>query len=318
MEPNDVRQGSSTAPRKNSNIIYFLIGIIAFLIGTNIFVYLKKNETTQKLVTQTAQASNEKASMQEELNKLEADLASATNSTRKLTSDLQAKDTELKEKISQLKRALHAKSMSNSELVRAREDIRQLRSFVQKYNRDISSLKQQNKNLSNENTSLKTTVDSVTRKTTELASQNDVLTKKVNSASALKTSSINALPYKLKSNGRETEVKSARRTNIIRVEFSIADNDLNQEGPHDIYLIILDPTGKMENGENAGHFKTSDGQDMQYTTRTTINYVKANKNYTMEWPKSSELIPGDYKTIMYGDGYKMGESTFKLKKGGLF
>ncbi len=318
MEPNELRSELSPAPRKNSNIIYFLIGIIAFLIGTNIFVYLKKNETTQKLVTQTAQAKDEKASMQEELNKLESDLASATNSTKKLTSDLQAKDTELKEKISSLKKALRDKSMTSSELVRARENIRQLRSSLQQYSKDISTLKEQNKALTNENAGLKTTVDSVTRKTTELTSANDVLTKKVNAASALKTSAITATPVKVRANGKETEVRSARKTTKIRVQFTIADNDLSSEGPHDIYLIITDPTGKLEGGESAGNFRTAAGQDMQYTTRTTINYIKANRDYTLEWPKNTDLIPGDYKAIMYGDGYKMGESSFTLKKGGLF
>mgnify|MGYP000052299514 CR=1 FL=1 len=318
MEPNELRSELSSPPRKNSNIIYFLIGIIAFLIGTNIFVYLKKNETTQKLITQTAQAKDEKASMQEELNKLESDLASATNSTKKLTSDLQAKDTELKDKITQLKKALREKSMSSSELVRAREDIKQLRFFIQKYNNDISVLKDQNKVLTTENTGLKTTVDSVKRKTTELVSQNDVLTKKVNTASALKTSGINVTPVKVRSNGKETEVKSARKTSKIKVQFSIADNDLSSEGSHDIYLIILDPADKIETGESSGNFRTADGKDMQYTTRTSINYIRANRDYTLEWPKNAELVPGDYKVIMYGDGYKMGESTFTLKKGGLF
>ncbi len=318
MENHDPLPENQQAPRKTSNIIYFLVGIIAFLIGTNIYVFLKKNEREQQLVVKTSQAKDEKDSMTAELNKLESDLATATNSNKKLTSDLQAKDQELKNKIEELRTAIKSRKLSSSELASARNQMAQLRSSIQEFNKEIGSLKEENKHLSTENTTLKTTVDSVSKKSTELQSQNEVLNKKVSVASALRTSDIEAIPVKVKSSGKETDVKSAKKTNKIRVNFTVADNELSQEGNHDIYLQILDPAGKIETGASSGNFHSNDGQDQQYTTRSSINYLKANRSYTLEWPKSNDLVPGDYKVILWADGYKMGQSTFSLKKGGWF
>lgn len=305
-------------PRKTSNIIYFLIGIIAFLIGTNIYVFLKKNEREQQLVVKTAAARDEKESMTAELNKLESDLATATNSNKKLTSDLRAKDQELKNKIEELRSAIKSRKLTAAEFASARHKISELRNSVQEFNTQIASLKQENKHLTTENTTLKTTVDSVSKKTTELESQNELLAKKVSVGSALKTSAIEAIPVNVRSNGREIDARSAKKAKKIRVNFTVADNDLSLEGSHDIYMQILDPFSRIETGESSGNFHTSDGQELQYTTRSSINYLKTNRSYSLEWPKSTELTPGEYKVVLWADGYKMGESGFKLKKGGLF
>jgi myosin heavy subunit len=318
MDTNVTNVESGSSPKRNSNLIYWLLGIIAVLFASNIFVYLKKNETSEQLKTQTVQAKDEKASMQLELNKLESDLAASNNGSQKLTADLQEKDTELKTKIAELRKALRDKSITRVELGRAREEIKQLSYKIQKYNTDITNLTTANKQLTTENSSLKTTVDSVSQTSTRLKSDNESLQKKVSTASALRSSSIVVVPVKVKSNGKEVDVTRAKKANKIRVTFTIADNELSAEGSHDIYLQIFDPAGKIEAGPNSGNFTTSTGDNLQFTTHTSINYVKATKTYTLEWPKNNDLVPGDYKAVIYADSYKMGESGFHLKKPGLF
>jgi myosin heavy subunit len=318
MDPNLSNTESGMSPKRNSNLIYWLLGIIAVLFASNIFVYLKKVETTQKLETQTVQAKDEKASMQLELNKLESDLAASNNGSQKLTADLQQKDTELKTKIAELRKALRDKSITRVQLEKAREEIKQLHFYVEKYNTDIANLKAENQNLTTANTQLKTTVDSVSQTSVRLKSDNESLQKKVNTASALRSSNILVIPLKVSSDGKERDVTRAKKANKIRVTFTVMDNELSTEGSHDVYLQLLDPTGKIETGENSGNFTTNTGENLQYTTRTSINYLKATKTYSIEWPKKSELVPGDYKAVLYADSYKMGESGFHLKKPGLF
>ena len=318
MESNVSNMDSGNSPRRNSNLIYWLLGIIALLFATNIYFYLKHFETKQQLDTQTVQAKDEKASMQQELNKLEADLTASNNGSQKLTADLQAKDTELKVKIAELKKALRDKSITRVQLDRAREEIKQLQFSVQKYTADIATLTQQNQKLTTENGNLKTNLDSVTQTSTRLKSDNESLQKKVNTASALRTSSIVVTPLKVKSNGTEVDVTRAKKANKIRVTYTLLDNELSAEGSHDVYLQLFDPTGKIETGESSGNFTTNGGESLQFTTRASINYLKSTKTYNIEWPKSADLIPGDYKAVLYADGYKMGETTFHLKKPGLF
>ncbi len=37
-------------PKKNSNVIYFLIVVIVALLGTDVYLYMKKNNSDQKYV----------------------------------------------------------------------------------------------------------------------------------------------------------------------------------------------------------------------------------------------------------------------------
>jgi len=308
---------AGNSPKRNSNLIYWLLGIIAILFASNIYVYIKGNETTHEKETIEVKARDEKASMQLELNKLESDLAASTNGSQKLTADLQEKDTELKNKIAELRKALRDKSLTKVELERAKEEIKQLRFYIQKYNTDIATLSTQNKKLTTENVQLKSTVDTLSQSSQKLKSDNETLIKKVNVASALKTSAIVVNPLKV-SDGKESAVTKAKKTNKIRVNFTLADNELSAEGPHDVYMQLFDPAGKIESGETAGNFTSITGDNLQYTAKTTINYLQTNKNYSLDWNKNQDLTPGDYKVILFADGYKMGESIFHLKTGGIF
>ena len=52
-------------PKKNSNVIYFLIVVVLALLGTDVYLYLQKNKSDVRIVTQ-----------QDEQTKLKADLDS--------------------------------------------------------------------------------------------------------------------------------------------------------------------------------------------------------------------------------------------------
>ncbi len=319
MENNETNLESTSSPRRNSNLIYSLLGIIAVLVATNIFVYLKKVESTQKLETQTVQAKDDKATMQSELNKLESDLAASNSGNQKLTADLQQKDAELKSKISQLRRALNDKTITKAALAKAREEITELQTTVQKYTDDLATLKNENQQLTTANTQLKTTVDSVSQTSARLKSDNESLQKKVNTASALRTSNILIIPLKVNSDGKESPVTRAKKANKIRTTYTVEDNDLSMEGSHDVYLQVYDPSGKVQVSTNGGNFNTNAGESLPYTVKNTINYVKATKVYSIDWSTTSgSLVPGSYKVVLYADGYKMGENNFSLKKPGLF
>ncbi len=45
-------ENQQTQPKKNSNVIYFLIVVIIALLGTDIYLYVKKNNADDRIVTQ--------------------------------------------------------------------------------------------------------------------------------------------------------------------------------------------------------------------------------------------------------------------------
>ncbi len=303
-------------PANKSNLIYFLIAVILALLGSSIYLYLQKNKSDERIVTQQNDDNKvlvtTRTTLKESLDSLTTQLDSANSGKHRISKALQAKDEELKAKITQLRKALASGNLTAKQLTSAKEDIKQLRYFVTKYTTDIEELKQQNATLTTERDTLKTNLATVNQKATTLQKQNQDLSNKVQIAAAIKTSSVQIAAYKIKNSGKEVEVSRANPAKKIKVNFTIASNELAQKGLHDIYLRVIDPTGNLVTTSNSGNFNI-DSQDMQYSYKSSIDFKNDGSGYVIDWVNPAEFQKGTYSVLLYADGYPMGKSSFNLR-----
>lgn len=293
--------------RRDNNKIYFLLAVIVALLGTSIYLYLQKNKTEQRIVTVT----DERTALQTELEKLETDLEQANTTNTKTTEELNTKDEQLRIKIAELKQSLANGNLTHNQLAKAKMDLQNLRSMVGNYTTEIEGLQKQNAVLTVERDSLKTTVTDVSRKAKDLSRQNDSLNTRVKVGAALKGAGISAIALKIRSNGKEIEVDKASTAKKIKIYFSIPTNPIAEKGMHDLYIRILDPAGNLITGEN-GMFE-SDGQNLQYTYKTAIEYSGEAKSYTIDWINNNPYLPGNYTIFLYTDNSAMGKGSFSLR-----
>lgn len=298
-------------PQKDTKKIYILLGVIVLLIGTNIFLWMQKDKSDVKF----EQTSTEKAKLQAQLNQLEIDLTEATSNADSLNASLMAKDEELKSKVAQLQSALRRGNLSAADLEKARNEIDQLRYYIRKYQDEITELKKENEMLASENQGLKQTVNAEQRKSSDLLDQNINLSNKVAVASLLRTSQITANGIRLRNSGKEVETDRAKVLEKIRVDFTIADNQVASQGARDFYIRIVNPEGKAEVVTDATDSRfNADGESLQYSAKTNAMFEnKPGQQYTIYWTKSSTLNPGLYTVILYADGNSIGKTTIKLK-----
>src|SRR3954447_18687510 len=148
---------TSQQPKKNSNVIYFLIVVVLALLATDVYLYLQKNKSDLKIVYQ----NDEKTRLQTELDSLEAQIEQVNSGKAKLSTEMQAKNDSLQAKIKVLRSELAKGKLTVAELSKAQEDVKQLRYFVTKYTADIEELKKQNQSLTTERDTLKTSLATV-------------------------------------------------------------------------------------------------------------------------------------------------------------
>ncbi len=303
-------ENAQNAQKKNTNYIYVLLAVIALLLGTNIYTFLKKNKTETTLTTVT----DERAGLQKELNQLEAELAEATNSTTELSAELEEKNLELKSKVEELQNSLKKGNMSAGQLAKSRKEIDQLRVFVSNYQTEIEELKVENERLNTENTGLKQTVVAEQTRASTLASENTNLSGKISAASVLKSENLTITPVRERSSGKESDVTKAKNVDKIKVSFTLANNDIAEKGAKDFYLRVLDPKGNLEtvSDREQSMFKANN-QDMQYTAKYTINFDNQPQVFNMYWTKSSPFEKGLYEAVLFADGAMVGSSKFELK-----
>ncbi|MEO6524880.1 MAG: hypothetical protein ABIN91_24555 [Mucilaginibacter sp.] len=296
------------APKRNSNVIYFLIVVILALVGSDVYLLLTKNKTESIIVSQ----EGDKDRLKTELDSLESQIEQVNAGKTKMTAALQAKNDSLKSKIRILRSELAKGKLTAAELSKAQEDVKQLRYFVTKYTADIDELKKQNESLTTERDTLKTNLVTVSQKATTLQKQNEDLGTKVQIASALKIGSINISTLKLKSSGKEVEKNRAAVTKKIKIDFTIPSNAVAEKRLHDVYVRIIDPTGNLMTQTDSENFQ-ADGQDFQYTFKAAIDFKDDGSGYSIDWVNPGTFQKGAYTVLMYADGYTMGKTSFTLK-----
>jgi peptidoglycan hydrolase CwlO-like protein len=298
------------APKKNSGVIFFLIVVVVALLVTDVYLYMQKNKSDTRVVVQ----DSEKTRLQTELDSLEAQIEQVSAGKTRMTAAMLATNDSLKVKIKHLRTELAKGKLTEAELGKAQEDVKQLRYFVTKYTADIEELKKQNTSLATERDTLKTNLATVNQKATTLEKQNQELNTKVQAASALKIGAAAVTAYKVKGSGKEVDVTRAGSAKKIKINFTVASNPVAEKGTHDVYLRILDPTGNLVTSSETANF-SSDGQDLQYTYKTAIEYKDDGSPFVIDWvsPTTPAFQKGTYTVMLYADGYTMGKVNFLLK-----
>jgi peptidoglycan hydrolase CwlO-like protein len=300
---------SGQPSKKNSNVIYFLIVVVLALLGTDVYLYLQKNKSDTKIVYQ----HDEQTRLQTELDSLESQVEQVNAGKAKMSTEMQAKNDSLKAKIKVLRSQLAKGKLTKAELVKAEEDVKQLRYFVTKYTADIEELKKQNVSLTTERDTLKTSLATVAKKADTLTKQNQDLDAKVKVAQALKLAMANVVAYKIKGSGKEVDVTRAGPAKKIKINFTVASNSIAEKSLHDIYVRIIDPTGNLITPADGGTFN-ADNQDLQYTYKTSIDFKDDGTQYTIDWLNPNlPFQKGTYTVLLYADGGTMGKTGFTLK-----
>jgi len=294
--------------RKDSNKIYLLFVVMLALLGTNTYLFFKGKKANDRIVT----ISDEKTSMQTEIDKIEAELDIATSNNLKLSEEMMKEQEIAREKIDELRNSLKQGQLTQGQLAKAKEEIKQLKYFVAKYSTEIDNLKKLNQDLTAERNDLMSVVDSVSTKASKLEKQNEELYIKVQAAVAIKSGNVSISAYNIRNNGKENMVSRASTTDKLKVNFSLVNNSLAEKGIHNVFLRVIDPSGNLILSNNGGVFM-SDNDELQYSYKTAIEFANDGRDYTIDWSDGKTYQKGIYTVILYTDGYTMGKGSVSLR-----
>jgi len=139
--------------------------------------------------------------------------------------------------------------------------------------------------------------------------------------STLRASNFNITGINEKNKGKEKTTSTAKRVDKLRITFDLDENMISKSGSKEIYVCITAPDGSPVAVEvlGSGTFNTRDGQQKFYTQKLDVNYTQ-NKRQTVsfDWKQNSNFAVGNYRIEVFNNGFKVGEASRPLKKGGLF
>lgn len=314
----------TTVVKNNSGRNILTAILVIALLGTWGYIIYDKNKTRQEQQTLTSQivsSDSAKNELQRELDDAALRLDALKTSNVKADSLLKTKDKDIQALRSRAQKILNDKNATTAQLAEARRLIAQLKGNIETYTAQIDSLTVANTQLRETNRIVTEQRDVVQK---NLDSASDVIKQKetvIDVGSTLHASDFSIEGIKEKNSGKEKVTTTAKRVDKLKISFTIDENRITPSGPKDLYVCITSPDGSpvIVDALGSGTFTTRDGVQKSFTKKVQINYVQGKKQpVTVEWSQNSKFQTGNYKIEIYNNGFKIGEGTRSLKKGGLF
>lgn len=309
--------------KDNRKVIYGIL--IAVLLGTwGYIVYdkSKSKETITQLQTQYSNVDSARNVVQQEYNEALARMDSLTGTNTKLQGELAQRKADIDKLKGDIKHELGRK---NADLSKAKSMIAELNGKINDLLTQIEQLKAENQQLTTSNQQLTTERDTLASQK-QVVEQNLATTQHIKDSiadigSTLHASNINITPIDIKGSGKEKTTTTAKRVDVFRVSFDLDENRISQSGTKELYVCVYGPDGKpITMPSNSGTFDSRDEGQKVFTNKVDVQYETGKRTpVSFDWkPEAGKYQTGNYKVEIYQNGFKIGEGTKSLKKGGLF
>ncbi len=306
--PNPGGQSPEPNPLKKWVI---LLGILAgvFFATTLYFGFFAKPVLNKEFT----KVENNNIELQAELDSLLADHERIKAQYGDLSEQLSEKDSIIMANAAQIEELIN----TQADYRKIKKQLARLQNISQEYVQEMDKLYQENKALKAENLSVKADLEQERQDKETVQKSNEELSAKISGAAIYKAYNIRSAGYTIKNKDVEEPTDRANRVKRIKTTFILGENSLIEAGPLNVYCRIAIPgTGKvLTPGSSETYSFVHNGQRLQYSTKTVVNYDKQAQNVTMNWDLMSDdkAVKGKYVVQVFTDDQFLGESYFTLK-----
>jgi len=290
--------------KKSSNNKVLLIALSILLLALIGYTFYNNNdhkEAVQFLQDEKEQIIGNLTAMED---KYDIAIAQNTSLSDSLTFE--------KEKIVALRDSVMKMSKINSKTLRRyRNQLANLKSTNERLLIEVDSLRLTNNLLTEEKDSINNQLVIQTSYNDTLVAQNIDLAKKVEIGGIINVENVKITAMKMRTNGKYTDTNKAQKTDAIKIDFRLIENEIATPGDKDTYIVLKDPSGKVINAK--GTFTLKDGTEAKYTDHTIVNYENSDLDVVMLVErKGDKYEKGSYPIEVYIDGKLVGEAYLIL------
>jgi hypothetical protein len=309
-------------PKKDSRNLIIVLLAVGFL-GTAGYIVYSNNNHQQVQQTQESQVmkiTDDKNQVQKNFDNALVRLDSMTGFNNKIQGMLTGRQNDVAKLKLQIRAILKKEKLTEADKKTADALIAEMNVKISTMEQTIAQLTQTNHGLALDTAALNQDKGKLTSDLQTTTTTKDELTKKVDIASTLNAANIMISPVQDKKDGQEKITDNAKKVSKLKISFDVT-NRIAASGQADVYICITGPDNKMilDSLKGSGSFTTREDGDKMYTTKLPVEFESGKtKSVQFSWKQESGFQTGQYKIEIYHNGYKIGEGTRNLKKGGLF
>ncbi len=291
--------------QNNNSKLKAIILVLSLLLLASLGYMFKMSSDTKKVETELSSVKTEKETALDELAQLKTTYDAAIAENTSMSEELIAERDKVVKLMEELKKA----KVDSGTLANYKRQIADLQSKMNALIQENDALKKLNQDLTTEIDSTKTILVEAKQYNQVLAGQNEELSKTVEKASKLSILNLKTGAYKVKSSGKEVATEKARRADILKVSFTIAENKVAKSGDKSYYVQVIDSKNNVLGEKKLIEFGD---QSLTYSFITTVQYENNTVNVSENLP-GENFEKGSYFVNIFDKGELVGKTSFTLK-----
>ena len=288
--------------QQNNSSLKEIIAVLAVLLLGSLVYIFKMSSDAEVVKSELTTTLTEKESVMKDLQTLKTTYDAAI-----------AENTSMSEELIQ----------ERDKIVALMDELNQSKGDVSKFKTQLSALQNKMKALMTENEGLKIANEKVTaqrdstvvvlgesKKFNEvLVGQNEELSKTVEKGAKLTILNTKTSAYKLRSSGKQIETDKASRADILKISFTIAENQIAKSGDKTYYVQVIDSKNNVLGEKQTETFGEN---TLTYSFASTVAYENKTVNVSEDLP-GKNFEKGTYFINIFDKDVLVSKTSFTLR-----
>lgn len=290
---------------KKENLYKAIIAVLSILLVCSIVYIIKLSNDSNELTSEVSHIKSEKEQLLADLQKTKEQYDNAIAQNTTMTDELEAERNKVVELMEKIKKA----EGDSTTLKKYKSDYAVLQTKMKSLIKEVETLKSQNNKLTTDLDSTKVILREAKEYNQVLTSKNDELNKTVEKGSKLSILNLTSAAYKQRSSGKQIATEKARKADLLKISFTIAENAIAKAGDKMYYVQIIDAKNNVLGEKTTVNFGD---KSLTYSFTTMVQY----ENKTVQVIKDltgNEFAPGNYFVNIFDKTELLAKSSFVLK-----
>lgn len=290
--------------KSNSNLKAVIAILAVLLIGSLVYIF-KMTSDAKALQTELTTTKSDKDTVMKDLEALKATYDAAIAENTSMSDELIAE----REKVVNLMADLKKSKGDASSMAKYKSQYFALENKMKGMMAEIETLKKDNTLLTTQRDSTVMVLGEAKKYNEVLVGQNEELSKTVEIASKLNVLNLKTAAYKLRSSGKQIETEKARRADVLKISFTIAENKVAKSGDKTYFVQVIDSKNNVLGEKKT---ETFGSEILTYSFATTVKYENKTVEVTQDLP-GSNFEKGVYFVNVFDGKELVSKSSFTLK-----
>jgi hypothetical protein len=291
--------------QKSSSSLKVVIAVLAVLLVGSLIYIFKVTSDVKTVQTELKTTMSDKEVVMKDLQELKTTYDAAISENTSMSDEL----IQERDKVVSLM----------ADLNKSKGDVASMNKYKTQFNalqKNMKVLIAENANLKKENITLTTQRDStavvlgVSKKYNEtLVGQNEELAKAVEKGAKLTVLNMKTSAYKVRNSGKQIETDKARRADVLKISFTIAENQIAKSGDKTYYVQVIDSKNNVLGDKKIINF----GDDtLTYSFMTVVKYENKTVQVTENLP-GKDFEKGTYFVNVFDKNQMVSKTSFVLE-----